>query len=798
VLTATLPGAVPRPDAPSAPASAVAGRLGLKLWLTSILCWWVLGIEFSRLWWLVNEKQLSWILFCYAWEVPLLGWTGAVLVPWLRLRWIAARLPDARAVRALARFPLFVFWAVLATSTVGYVVGALLVSHFAALPTLEMAKIMCQGPALGGLFAVAAYLMAERAIQDLAAAAGQSPVDRRTAASLYRKIFSIAVALTLGVAVPIVLHGLAQSQLHREELRAAALMEILRDASSDAGLQSALDRLGSGTYGLVVRRSNSFVIGGRAAGTVLLGDGRGDFGAVLSREQGWFASREGEHKVVAFLHRPGVLPDGDGAVFVAVSPLPDYAAELLDETRTSAAVALAALVVALALAAGLARSIVRPIERIRAAADQMAGGDLQVPRLGLVPGDELAAMAQAFDSMASRVRADEASLRTAYDQLQRAQAKALQHERLSAIGRVASGVGHELNNPLSAVLHLTEDLRTDGARTPHEIEALDTIAEQARRCRTIVRDLLAFAQGQERRPERVEPRSVVASARAAVAASLRERKTRLEVDLAPDMPEMLADAAGLEQVLTTLIANAVYAAGHGGWVLVQGTKAEEGWRFSVEDGGPGIPADVLPRIFEPFFTTKPEGDGSGLGLAVALGIVRRQGGMIRVEPGGNGQGARFVVTIPPAPEALREEAPVPQTPAGSPFASDRPRVLLIDDERSIRLALCRFMRRRGWEVDEAADGAAGVALLEAAPEEGYDLIVTDLRMPGMSGFEVHDWLEAQRPDLFTRLVVATGDVASPPVRQFLERITRPVLEKPFELTALGELMERAAGARLSG
>lgn len=783
-------------------ASAVAGRLALKLWLASMLCWWVAGIQFSRLWWLVDDRQLDWILFCYAWEVPVLGWTGAVLLPWLRLRRIAARLPEdgTLGMRRLARYPIFVFWAVLITSTVGYAVGALQVDYFAALPTLEVAKIMIQGPTLGGLFAVAAYLLAERAVQDLAIPV-PSPAEprRRVAESLYRKVFSIAVAVTLGVAVPVVLHTLAQSQLHREERRAAALTTALHQATSETTLEPELASLGPNTYGFVVRRSNGYVIAGRGAGSVLRAGGSGEFGAIRSRERGWFASREGEHKIVAFLHRPGVLPDGDGAVFVAVSPFEDYAGELIEEARTSGVVALAALLVALALAAGLARSIVRPIGRLRAAADQIASGDLQVAPVALARGDEVGALAQAFDRMAARVRADEASLRTAYEELQRAQAKALQHERLSAIGRVASGVAHELNNPLSAVLHLTEDLRADGARTPHEIEALDTIAEQARRCRAIVRDLLAFARGQERRPERTEARTVLASARAAVAATLRERGTHLEVVLAPDMPEILTDAAGLEQVLTSLIENAAYAAGADGTVLVQGERAGEGWRFIVEDSGPGIPSDVLPRIFEPFFTTKPEGHGSGLGLAVSLGTIRRQGGMIRVEPGGSGKGARFIVVIPPAPEALREDLPASPAPAAGALAGDgRPRALLIDDERSIRLALSRFMRRRGWEVEEAQDGAAGVALLESAPPKAYDLVVTDLRMPVMSGFQVHDWLESNRPDLFARLVIATGDVASQPVREFLGRISRPVLEKPFELTALGELMERAARGAVSG
>jgi two-component system NtrC family sensor kinase len=211
----------------------------------------------------------------------------------------------------------------------------------------------------------------------------------------------------------------------------------------------------------------------------------------------------------------------------------------------------------------------------------------------------------------------------------------------------------------------------------------------------------------------------------------------------------------------------------------------------VEDSGPGIPAEVLPRIFEPFFTTKPEGQGTGLGLAVSLGIVQRQGGTLRVEAGGNGKGARFVVQIPPAPAAETERIASPPEPTSpAPGGEARPRVLVVDDERSIRLALGRYLRRNGWEVDEAEDGAAALGMLDATPADGYDLVITDLRMPVLSGFEVHDWLAEHRPDLFARLVIATGDVASQPVREFLNRTPRPVLEKPFELSSLAELVGR--------
>ncbi len=772
----------------------------MQLLLVSILGWWVIGIHFSRLWWLVNEKQLSWILFCYAWEVPAIGWTGAVLFPWLRLRRLIRRLPDGHpdTARQLARFPMFLFWMVLGTSTLGYVLGALQVDYFAALPTLEVIKIMVQGPALGGLVAVVAYLLAERAIQDLPVPPllrGADP-ENRVVESLYVKVFSIAVALTVGVAVPIVLHALSQSQLHWEESRAHALVAALRESSSEPALEAALEPLGPNTYGFIVRSSDNLIIAGRGEGTVLSSQGWGAFGAVQEQNEGWFASRDGEHKVIAFLHRPAMLPDGGGAAFVAVSPLGDYATELVAEARTSAAVALAALVVGLVLAAGLAHSLVLPIDRLRRAAAQMARGDLDVAPVGFFRGDEVAALARAFDRMAARVRSDEADLRTAYDRLQQVQSQALQHERLTAIGRVASGVAHELNNPLSAVLHLAEDLRAEATVAGLDREALDTIADQARRCRTIVRDLLSFARGQERRPEVAAAPVVLARARAAAEAMLREHRTRLDVTVQPDMATLFTDASGLERVLANLMVNAIHASGEGGQVRVEVSQVSGGWQFVVEDSGPGIPPEVLPRIFEPFFTTKPEGQGTGLGLAVSLGIVQRQGGTLRAEAGGDGKGARFVVTLPSASAAAAGRTVKPSEPASietGPEAKARPRVLVVDDERSIRLALGRYLRRTGWAVDEAEDGGAALSLLQKAPVDGYDLVITDLRMPIVSGFEVHDWLAEHRPDLFARLVIATGDVASQPVRAFLNRTPRPVLEKPFELSALSDLVAKVRG-----
>jgi two-component system NtrC family sensor kinase len=499
--------------------------------------------------------------------------------------------------------------------------------------------------------------------------------------------------------------------------------------------------------------------------------------------------------VVAYEYRPAVLPDGDGAVFVLVSPFRDYGIELALAARPAAVVASGALIVALALAALLAHSIAAPIQRLRAAAVQMAGGDLAVEPVALVRGDEVAALAGAFDRMAARVRADEASLRSAYEQLQRAQSQLVQHERLSAVGRLVSGVAHELNNPLTAVLHLAEDLQQHAAVSTADGEALELIANQARRCRTIVQDLLSFARGRERRPERTALNELLAGAERGVRPILDSMEVALDVRTDP-APSLLVDRLGLEQVLTNLIVNGAQAAGPGGRVRVHGLPDGEGWRMIVEDSGPGISPEDLPRIFEPFFTTRAVGEGTGLGLSVSLGIVQRHAGTLEAEGGGGGRGARFTVRVPAAPAesgAGGAPSPGPAVDAGPTSPARRPLALIVDDEHSVRMALRRYFERCGWEVEEAEDGTRALSLLERSEASAYRLVITDLRMPGRTGLEVHDWLAAQRPELFGRLVLATGDVASPEIREFIRRTPRPVLEKPFELSTLAALVERVVG-----
>jgi PAS domain S-box len=222
-----------------------------------------------------------------------------------------------------------------------------------------------------------------------------------------------------------------------------------------------------------------------------------------------------------------------------------------------------------------------------------------------------------------------------------------QSEKLAALGELVSGVAHELNNPLSAILLFTEDLLVTEERTD-EREALTIIAQQARRSRSIVRDLLCFVRNREAVREPVDVKLFFGQVIRALEPQLAELPVALRTTLDPNVGILPLDPAGIEQVVTNLVMNAAQAAGPVGNVWLAARRESHQFVIEVWDDGPGIPADVLPRIFEPFFTTKPVGQGTGLGLPVSRGVVQQHGGWIeaRNRDAIEGPGAHFIVRIP--------------------------------------------------------------------------------------------------------------------------------------------------------
>jgi PAS domain S-box-containing protein len=420
----------------------------------------------------------------------------------------------------------------------------------------------------------------------------------------------------------------------------------------------------------------------------------------------------------------------------------------------------------------------------------------------LLPTGETAVMAIARDLTAERAAATER------DAMQRELADT---RRLQSVGRLVSGVAHELNNPLTAVMTFTEQL-LDEANTTTEREALTVVHQQAGRARAIVRDLLQVVRERgERERTPTDLAALLAASVRAIEPNARAASVRLALTVHQAGPPALLDADGIAQVVDNLTRNALLAAGaHGAVSLALDYAEGTGWTITCTDTGPGVADDVRAHLFEPFFTTRPVGEGTGLGLPVSLGIVEQHAGRISVCNGkdGSGVGAIFTVTLPAAlavpvvdePPTEDVFSPMPISPdADAGVTSRPPHLLLIDDEAAIRLALERFLSRRGWTVETCPSATEGsTRLLAEGATQRFDAVICDLKMQGMSGIELYRLLEQEQPQLIDRLVLVTGDVASQDVARFLETVRCPVLEKPFALTGLAEVLARISGRTPTG
>jgi signal transduction histidine kinase/CheY-like chemotaxis protein len=363
--------------------------------------------------------------------------------------------------------------------------------------------------------------------------------------------------------------------------------------------------------------------------------------------------------------------------------------------------------------------------------------------------------------------------------------------RMEALGRLVSGVAHELNNPLAAILTFSEQLLEE--RPDEELAApLATIRDQARRARAVVRDLLTFVRRREERREWADVGVLVQRTTRALAADFQRQGVSLTVVLEPGLPPLACDPPAIEQVLTNLLDNATRAA-PGGAVSLRVRREQNNLRIEVEDSGPGIPPQHLVRIFEPFFTTRGTGEGTGLGLSVSLGIAQQHGGWLRAENREPGPGARLVASFPLG----HVPAGITPAPGSAPIPAEKPgpvgQALIIDDEAPVRASIRRYLERTGWQVTEATNGREGLDLLldKAAPD--YGIVLCDLKMPGLSGRDVYQQVKVARPALLSRLVFASGDTASPDTAEFLAATPCAVLEKPFELSELAAVVGRVSG-----
>ncbi|MBA2662698.1 MAG: PAS domain S-box protein [Bradymonadaceae bacterium] len=372
----------------------------------------------------------------------------------------------------------------------------------------------------------------------------------------------------------------------------------------------------------------------------------------------------------------------------------------------------------------------------------------------------------------------------------------MQMERMSAVGTLAAGVAHEINNPLTFVsvnlefiAHALQELLTAGeqATTVNAGEdlqdwsdALDDARDGAERIRKIVSDLLTYSQQNEAKAEPIDVEKVIETT-INIAWSEIKHRARLVRDFEPVEP-VLGESSSLGQVVLNLLINAAHAIPETHddeqEIRIGLRQIDEQVIITISDTGTGIPDHILPQIFDPFFTTKSNNKGTGLGLAICRNIVNKLNGQLTVETQLD-KGTTFTVTLPitqsrtslASTAALKDDAQL----------TWRPRVLIIDDERLVRLAIRRQLTK-DFEIDDVPSPNEAFALL--AQGAHFDIILCDMMMPEDSGIEFFERLKINRPELADRVIFITGGAMSEHSAKFLETTDAPVLNKPFDTREL--------------
>lgn len=366
-----------------------------------------------------------------------------------------------------------------------------------------------------------------------------------------------------------------------------------------------------------------------------------------------------------------------------------------------------------------------------------------------------------------------------------------QAQRLTALGTLAGGIAHDFNNLLVAIQGNAELALSDLASGHPAAQGLNEVVKASTRAADLVAQILTFSRKQEPKRERLELRSVIEEALTLLRASL-PKTVQVHTELSSDSLPVLADSTQVHQVLMNLVTNASHASmGRGKitvslrWVRVDEETAGipldlalgDYVMIAVEDQGSGMDEATLRRVFEPFFTTKPRGEGTGLGLSVAHGIMKAHGGGIGVSSR-VGEGTQFRLYFPAC-----EQSPESMAPRGVVQG----RVLVVDDDEALTFLTQRVLSKKGHQVTPCASPVLALHEFRSRPDE-FDLLVTDSSMPGMSGIELIEQCRALRPDL--RVVLTSGYVRPTDVEAAARLGNVRVHSKPATADAYAALLGR--------
>ena len=370
----------------------------------------------------------------------------------------------------------------------------------------------------------------------------------------------------------------------------------------------------------------------------------------------------------------------------------------------------------------------------------------------------------------------------AAEEIERQTNIANQNEKLSALGELLAGVAHELNNPLSIVVGYSQLLESE-LKEERQLVRVRRVTQAAERSARIVKTFLAMARQRPTKMEPVDIADVIETSVDVAAYGLRISGGRLTVNCAPDLPLVSADKDQLVQVLSNLIINAEHAMkgmGNEAHLSINARASGRQVEIVIIDNGSGMDDETRARIFEPFFTTKDVGSGTGFGLAFCHRIVTSHGGQLEVRTA-PGKGSEFIISLPLcAPKGDDGDASAIRT-------TRQLRALVVDDEADVADLVAEILAARGHAVTCAY---GPVEALDKVRSGSFDIVISDMKMPEMTGDQLLREIVSIQPTLVGRVGFITGDSLSAKVRDFLEDSSQHYIEKPVVIEELLDLVDR--------
>jgi PAS domain S-box-containing protein len=369
------------------------------------------------------------------------------------------------------------------------------------------------------------------------------------------------------------------------------------------------------------------------------------------------------------------------------------------------------------------------------------------------------------------------------------QHEALMHrERVAALGSMLAGVAHELNNPLAVVMAQTE-LLAETTNDEKTRERAQKILKPVERCSRIIRTFLALARHRDTRKSNVDIEDLISDVRELLEYQFRANEIDITVVIEPDFPEIWGDGDQISQVLLNLLINsqqALMEIDQDRSIIIEVVTANENKvRVIVSDNGPGIPESIRSRVFEPFFTTKPEGQGTGLGLSFCQNVADSHSGTIEIDRGVS-SGSRITFELPigeATPGVSTKEVVITKN------FDDPLRILVVDDETSLLDSIVEQLTRLGHSVNGCSSAELA---FELVMNEAFDVVVTDIRMPGIDGPTFYETVIIKRPLLRDRFIFITGDSLNQRASRFIDGKIAPCIKKPFKIAELNRTINEVA------